>query len=321
MVSRERPSLTLIEGMIRDSCESIYPEGITGFGRSEAVIYHMEAIAKKYRELGFLVFKDRSGKADGLAVYRKLDWDSRYLKRSVSRIDLMITRRSATFSLRRRVYSAFFNELESIFRSDGTDVAYFRADKRDKALNNAAKAACGGPLSVLMNMERRTGLKTAEKKIDPGIFIRRTKPEDADRIMGLMASGYRNRLIHEKMFKKGRVISLYRAWISNDIKGRVEYCLVAGIGKKIDGFIAFDELSAGKKRFAFIDMIVVDAARRKAGLGTLLMRGAIEVMKKRSPVVFLGVERDKTSVVDFYLRFGFREAVSYSTYHMRVKHA
>lgn len=313
-----RINLAQLVEFLKNSHEGFYLAGLKFIQRDEIIRY----LAKS--------FIDRSGKADcigafderdslvGIALFHKSSWDSVLLKVNIAKLDLIVTRKN--LKNRSYIYSKLIDEVIFACRKRGSKIIFFRNPSSDTLLHNALLKKRAYPASKSLNLHYL--LKNYEKKgkICPAsdILIRPPKKNEYRSIIGIMESGYDNRLLKEHIFLEKHVRDLYREWVSNDLLGRVKYFFAALFKGKTAGFIAFDRLNIGGEAIGFIDMIIVGRNFRGKGIGRILLQAAINKLSKQTKAVILSTESENKDVVRFYLHSHFKLFGSSIYYHIHI---
>ena len=298
------------------SRESLYLQELEPLEREALVAYHCDAACRAGAEVTLVSALNENGSYAGTAAVRALEWDSDLLKRRVASIDFLVTDRRFRAEDAACLYRALLQEARSHCRRNGIDVIFFRNSMKNAGINEAIACLPAEPLSALVSMYRPYGsgdlqAATADAQIRPA------SPSDFVAVEGIMAAGYQNRLLKDPLFDHSSVRTLYRAWIKNDLAGRVEGVLVAKAEGSVRGFVAYDRKEIGGKVFSFIDMIVVDPNCRGGGIGTSLMMAAMSSLSDQAEGCFLGVEEQPEGPVAFYRRLGFSRLDTMFSYHLR----
>lgn len=315
-IVKAKPSTHQIEALLKNCYETLYLEGIDGLSRKEISRYHSKIFDKNYKDDNFIIVSDDNSADIGMAIFRHLEWDTRYLGQSIARIDLVITRKN--ISNRKSVYNLLIEEIFSTCREKGIDLIFFRNSINNDLLNHSLASIGAYPISVLVNLYYSfAGRKKGEVLSEgPRILVRRPKRTEFRQLEEIMTNEFENRLLCEPLFRKKDVKDLYRGWIRNDLKGRVREVLVAITNGRICGFVALDQMIINRKKYGFIDMLIVKKSFRRKGIGTSLMNEAMVRLYKDSEGVFLGAELEKPEAVNFYINLGFRIVSSSYTYHI-----
>lgn len=315
-ILKVRPAAEQIERLIKSHYETLYLEKIEGIPRGEALEYHAKEIKDNLRRKeGFIVVDDK-GNLYGMALFCDSEWDSKLLRCSVAKIDLIITTKN--LPERENIYKKLISEVLSVCKKKRHKLIFMRSSLDNRLLNRSLARTGANPISILVNLYLSLKNRIAKSKFNniSGCQVRQPKGSEYHKIADLMAAGYENRLLYEPCLKENDVRNFYREWIINDLKGRVKGFLCAEFNGCLGGFIAFDELLVNKSKFAFIDMIVVDEALRNKGIGMLLVNSVMDELSRDTKGVLLGVELDKRQVLNFYLSLGFRVTDSSYTFHI-----
>lgn len=317
-VIRVRPSSQQIKRVLINCHETLYLEGIDGLSRSEISQYHNKSIKRNLRDYDFVILSNDDGSYTGMAMFHNSEWDTKYLRQNIAKIDYIFTAKNA--SDREDIYNKLLEEVFSICRYKKIKLIFCRNSINNKALHQCLIQTGANPISVLVNLyypfEEKGAWKKYSEKYD--IEIRRPKNFEYSKVVDFMAGEYRNRLLNEPFFKEGDVKNLYREWAKNDLKGHVKEVLIAVAKGRIAGFVAFDKLRINNKEFGFVDVIVVDKSFRKEGIGTALMSELAICLYKDTEGIFLGTELENAEALSFYKRLGFHIAGFYYTYHIKL---
>lgn len=313
-----KPSRQQIEEILKNSYELLYLEGIKNLSRREISRYNSKILQKNFKNNNFVIVKQRDGFSVGMAVFHSLDWDTKYLGQKSAKIELIVTNNNV--SNRTEIYRMLLDEIFSSCKKNKIKLLFFRNSINNSTLNQYLTSIEVHPISTLLNLcysfDRMEDKKNYCKKIN--VQIRQPKKSEFPQLEDVMVDGFKNRLLHEPLFKAAGVRNLYRQWIRNDLKGRVKEVLVALSNGRIAGFVAFDRLNINNKKFGFIDMIVVDRRFRKKGVGTVLVNEVVERLHKITKAIFLGTELENSEALNFYMSLGFKIVGSSFTYHIKL---
>ncbi|MFH0772359.1 MAG: GNAT family N-acetyltransferase [Candidatus Omnitrophota bacterium] len=306
-----------IHSLINGAFERFYLEGIKSISGKEIRSYHINKILGNSKDLDFVLVYSEDGALLGMGVFQTLKWDTKCLRRKITRIDLVVTRDKV--SRRRNIYKLIIDNILDCCWNRGDKVIFFRYSSRNKLLNGVLNSMGIRPLSAVTHLYYRCKKDGRACNDDENLDIEARSPRRSEhkRLEAIMVDGYSNRLLNEPIFRKSDVRKLYGEWIKNNLNGRVKEVLLAAKGKDILGFVAFDTFRAGKKKIGFIDMIVVDKKFRGMGVGALLMRAAAKRLSKDVEGIFLGTESGKKETVNFYRKLGFRVTDTSHSYHIK----
>lgn len=111
------------------------------------------------------------------------------------------------------------------------------------------------------------------------------------------------------------------SWLENSCNGRASFVLVSTDGKEPGGFLICkekkDELG---NRYANLDLMAVNPARRKQGQGRKLVSFFLTECRNRSyDYALVGTQAHNTLSVGLYEKSGFRIHNTFYTYHLHSK--
>lgn len=181
-----------------------------------------------------------------------------------------------------------------------------RVPSDDHEARRLARAAAMHQSGVLRSM-----WWDADRMPEPSAAVRLASPDDEDRIRRIAHDGYTNALLGLAGLDPESVRALYAEWAANDLHGRTDAVFVSpGTDGDVLGFLALDyERTPGAG--AFVDLVVVDPAARRRGIGRDLMLAALDAAVARGATgVALGVHDDSRAAMALYTSLGFREALA-----------
>jgi ribosomal protein S18 acetylase RimI-like enzyme len=321
IILKARPDKSDLEKILMASFEKFYMEGPRLASRRDSVKYLCDGIFKRYGGTNIIEVRDDNGIFNGMAIFHHLLWDARYLRRNIVKIDAVIT--SNRVVNRTAVYKELFRAIFHICNEQMTDIIFFRCAADNDELNRFISKLKPGLISAIANLyyplKPENKIAGVNIRSEP-FFIRELKISQHSTVEKMMTSGYENRLLNEAMFGRNNVKNLYRAWMRNNINGRVESIRVAMFRNKVAGFIASGLIKAGKNLYGFVDMIVVGKQYRRRGVGTALMVDAIKYFRnKEAKSVLLNTEIERSSALKLYLKIGFNILRFEYTYHLKPR--
>lgn len=133
------------------------------------------------------------------------------------------------------------------------------------------------PAGLLLHLFASTdGLRSAS----PGTPVIRDADAGDEPVFGSLAAAYmNNRLLGLPELNSQRVRQLYSAWAAEDLRGRMTLNLVATVEGRPAGFLAAGVRApyGALSDIALIDLLVVDGACRRMGVGRALL---VEAMRR-----------------------------------------
>ncbi|HEX9701700.1 MAG TPA: GNAT family N-acetyltransferase [Rhodospirillales bacterium] len=199
---------------------------------------------------------------------------------------------------------AGLGRLISGWRRDGVWMVSCRVDKGAPAIGGLEKNGFKA-IETLVTLRRDLGDKPAAQVDD-------ATPADHDAIVAIA----RRAFTMDRLHRDGRVPAdaadaVRERWIRNDLEGRANASLIVREGSAVAGFILC-LLDGGE---AVIDLIAVDVARQKKGIGRALVAGAVAHYAGRARAMRVGTQADNEASLKMYRAVGFAEATRQVTLH------
>ena len=199
---------------------------------------------------------------------------------------------------------AGLGRLISVWRRDGVWLVSCRVDKGAPAIGGLEKNGFKA-IETLVTLRRDLSDKPAAQVDD-------ATPADHDAIVAIA----RRAFTMDRLHRDGRVPAdaadaVREQWIRNDLEGRADASLIVRDGSAVAGFILC-LLDGGE---AVIDLIAVDVARQKKGIGRALVAGAVAHYAGRARAMRVGTQADNEASLKMYRAVGFAEATRQVTLH------
>ena len=153
----------------------------------------------------------------------------------------------------------------------------------------------------------------------PGIVVDGFSPDDAEAVLDIAGSCFRHSRYHvDPDVPRAIAHRIKREWIASYVRGqRGDHLLVARSGGRPVGFMAVMSVRQGDRRVRVIDLIGIDNAYQRRGIGSALVAAFVDgvgpsegrrVITQASNIPSLGL----------YERFGFRVTRTGYVLHMHV---
>jgi ribosomal protein S18 acetylase RimI-like enzyme len=200
---------------------------------------------------------------------------------------------------------AGLGRLISVWRRDGVWLVSCRVDKGAPAIGGLEK---NGFKAIETLVTLRRDLVDAP----PATGVEAAGAADHDVIVAVA----RRAFTMDRLHRDGRVPAnaadaVRERWIRNDLEGRADASLIVRDGSAVAGFILC-LLDGGE---AVIDLIAVDVARQKKGIGRALVAGAVAHYAGRARAMRVGTQADNEASLRMYRAVGFAEATRQVTLH------
>ncbi len=263
--------------------------------------------ARVYSQSGF------GGKLGGLLLVENSDWDSSHFGLIIGRISLVVFDNTTGFVERRKL-------LSQMLSSERFRMISVRIDLLDISTVQAIEHLGGILTDILVTFRfdsgwqlpnpPSNGIRTMEAVADDSLVL----APMAEKLFTI------DRFHSDPSLPRTKSDQVYSQWVLNSFRGFASTIIVAKRADKLVGFITCKiERLPQDMKYGVIDLVGVDSTERGVGIGSVLVRAALEWFVSRVPSVYVGTQGANTHAVKLYERNGFRHVCSEATLHVWSK--
>jgi ribosomal protein S18 acetylase RimI-like enzyme len=190
------------------------------------------------------------------AIVTVLEWDSALFGRRVGR------------AIVPRLTLSAAQDITRACAAEALECVYVLTASDDAAGARVAEAHGFHFVDVRLTLARATSRSAVD------VRVRASRPEDVPALQAIArVSHHDSRFYFDGRFPDERCDELYAAWIANACRGRAKTVLVADADGRPAGYLSITSGSADEGQ---IDLLAVDAAVQRRGLGAALVAGAVD---------------------------------------------
>jgi len=249
-------------------------------------------------------------RALGLVVSENADWDTTHFGKRMGKMTLAIFDDTVGHAQRSKLIRDSFEDSE-------LDMVTARVNLGDFATIHALEAEGAILTDVLFSFRFDTTSSNAiitGSKEEIGLARR----NDAKALIKLGGSVFTIDRFHADPHIPSKASDqLYSKWVANSLRGLADVVLVARVHEEIAGFITCKLHQINEDcKYGVIDLVAVSPSYRGKGIGSHLVRSALDWFRPRVPTVYVGTQGANLGAIRLYEKSGFSHVCSEATLHL-----
>jgi ribosomal protein S18 acetylase RimI-like enzyme len=247
---------------------------------------------------------DKNETIQAIVAGSSLPWDTQVLNIESGVIKLLWAQGDY-----RQQRSCLARLLEHFLKKNlGPDTVFVKA--RISCMDLAALHAledCGFKV-IETYIDFRFHLEQLDAKPDADIRIRLAEKSEIDAVKQIALTAFRyNRYMMDPQLPDREARESRMIWVENSFRGRAEAVYVACIDEQITGFLILRKTSnENGHKIGLIDLIAIDPAFTKQGLGMALVQQSLHHYFESAQFIDVGTQANNVAAISLYLKMGFK---------------
>lgn len=253
-----------------------------------------------------------AGKAMAIAILEPADWDSKHFGLPVGRCNFI----SVADSAGPGALTELLDGLRASALEAGWAVVYVRVPVDRMELVQGLETIGARMADVLITFRMGSMRENAASNGSLDSDIRLSIPQDETEVAKIAGESFVYDRFHADPGLSGRADELYRVWALNQLREPAGAVLVARVGGVTAGFVTCKVVAVGHFSYGVIDLIAVSRPQRGRGVGSKLLRAALEWFSERTERVYVGTQASNFPALALYSDAGFSVRYVEATMHL-----